>query len=236
VSSLQEVTNLLAQAKSIAIEASNSANDATAFDGLATQVNAIFNQVLAIANTQNNGTYSFGGTASSAPPFVVSSKDAQGNPQAVQYQGSRAGASAIIGDNQQVQLYYAGNSVFQGGQPPADTFQSLITLRNLLNNTTNLSGADQLQAISSQIGSLDSANQQVLDQLGQQSASVQTLSSLQSHLQDLHLATQKTISTQGNADLTDVVVKLQTYQNLLQMSLLSFSRITSTSLLNYLPP
>ena len=81
---------------------------------------------------------------------------------------------------------------------------------------------------------LDNAGQQVLKAQGAQSASLQSLSSLQEQLQSLQLSTKETITNVGSADITDVVVKLQSYQQSLQLALMSFVQISSTSLLNYL--
>ena len=57
---------------------------------------------------------------------------------------------------------------------------------------------------------------------------------MQTHLQALQLSTKETISTVGDADVTDVVVKLQSYEQMLHLSLMTFQKISSTSLLNYL--
>ena len=407
VSALQQVNNIFSQAKTIAIQASNSTNDTTSFAALADQVNGLINQLLSVANTQNNGTYVFAGTDTNTQPYVVSSQDAQGNALAVKYQGSGSGASAIVDANRQVELYYPGTEVFQpqnrqaavfagttgaapgagtdsatgqatltfshtatsfapgsgvqagtssaggdtilgpagahnlqitdtsgngsagtvslDGGPPisftsgdtnlrvtnstgdaiflnttsitpgfngnvavtsngsmsidggatstpltfaatqsvtdgasgavtfvdtsnvqrtgnalvqypgtSDAFKALISLRDDLNNVNHLSAADQIKTLSNSITDLDNVNTQVLGALGKQSASLQSLSSLQTHLQDLQLTAKQTISNVGGADITDVVVKLQSYEQLLQLSLMSFSQIHSISLLNYL--
>ncbi len=116
-----------------------------------------------------------------------------------------------------------------------DAFQTLFNLRDLLNNVTKLSSADQIKAISNQLGELDNTNQQVLQSMGQQSATLQSLTSLQTHLKEVQLSTQETISTESGADVTKVVVQLQSYEQMLQLSLEAFAQIHSISLLNYLP-
>src|SRR5579885_2740712 len=66
VSTLQSVNNVLTQARQLAIQGTNSANDATSLGALADQVNALLGQLVTAANTQNNGQYIFGGTRSQA--------------------------------------------------------------------------------------------------------------------------------------------------------------------------
>jgi flagellar hook-associated protein 3 FlgL len=233
VSALQKATDIFSQAKSLAIQASSSTNDTTSFAALADQVDGLITSLVSVANTQNNGTYLFGGASAHTPPFAVTGQDALGNPQTVSYQASADGSSAIVDDSRKVEQYYPGSQVF-GTQGGADAFNALIDLRNDLNNVNNLSQSDQIKAISSQIANLDSANAQVLKSIGQQSASLQSLTSLQSHLQDLQLSTKQTIANVGGADLTDVVVKLQSFEQQLQLSLEAFAQISSISLMNYL--
>jgi flagellar hook-associated protein 3 FlgL len=404
VSALQQVDSIFAQAKSLAIQATNSANNASGFGAMAQQVNALLNSLLSAANTQNNGVYIFGGAAYNKQPYIVTSQNASGDPQAVAYQASNDSTSTIVDNSQSVPVYYAGNDVFRannrqpavftgntgaqagsgtdsatgqsnliishtgttfafgsgiqagsssvsgdtilgshslqitdtsgtgaagtisldGGPAVAftsadtnlqvtnangdavyldssaitpgfngtvavtssgsmsidggatstpitfapnqtvtdsttgavtfvdttnvqrignesvsqpgtyDAFQVLIALRDDLNNVGNLPSADQIQAISSRIADLDNVSTHIDATLGTQSATLQSLTSLQSHLQDLQLSTKETISTVGDADVTDVVVKMQAYEQQLQLSLMAFAKISSTSLLNYL--
>ncbi len=123
VSALQQVNDIFSQAKAIGIEASSSVNDPTAFTALAQQVNSLINNLVSVANTQNNGTYVFGGGASTTRPYDVTSQDAAGNIQGVSYKGDSAGTSAIVADGQQVELYYPGNQIFQQQNRQPATFQ-----------------------------------------------------------------------------------------------------------------
>jgi flagellar hook-associated protein 3 FlgL len=403
-SALQQVDSIFAQAKSLAIQASNSANDTSSFSAMAQQVDAMINGLLSAANTQSNGVYVFGGASYTTQPYAVTSQTGSGDVQAVSYQASSNSTSTIVDNNQSVPTFYAGSDVFRsnsrqpavfsgntgaqpgsgtdsatgqselivshtattfaagsgiqagtssasgdtilgshslqiidtsgngsagtisldGGAPVAftsadtnlkvannngdflyldasaitpgfngavavtssgsmsidggatstpitfaanqavtdsttgavtfvdttniqrtgnesvaqpgtyDAFQALIALRDDLNNVNGLSPTDQIQAISSRIADLDNVSTHIDATLGAQSATLQSLSSLSSHLQNLQLSTQETISTVGDADVTNVVVQLQTYQQELQLSLMAFSKISSVSLLNFL--
>ncbi len=115
-----------------------------------------------------------------------------------------------------------------------DAFQSLIALRDALRNTNGLSQADQINSISNHISELDRVRQGVLTALGNQSASLQSLDELTSHLQDLQLSAQTASSDLGSADISELVVKLQSYNQMLQLSMATFTRIMGVSLLDYL--
>jgi flagellar hook-associated protein 3 len=114
-----------------------------------------------------------------------------------------------------------------------DAFQILISLRDdLLNNS--LGSTAQGLAISSRLDELDQVHQTILSSVGSQSAQLQGLQGLQSHVQALDLSTKKVQSALGDADLTDLIVQLQTQSTLLQMTYAGITRMFSTSLLDFL--
>jgi len=116
----------------------------------------------------------------------------------------------------------------------ADAFQALIALRDDLRNTRGLSEQKQLAAISRQVSELDRVRTNILDTVGEQSASLENLDNLESHLQDLQLTTKKLIGNLEDADISQVVLNLQQQQNLLQLTLGATARVMSVSLLDFL--
>lgn len=407
VSSLQQVAELFSTARTIALEATNSGNDASAREAMAQQVDGLLDRLLNLANAQNSHSYLFGGIASTNPPFAVTARDSQGRPTAVAYQGANRAATMFVDRTQEIALAYPGNQVFQGRlrapttfagttgaqpgggtdngvgsdqlqihhtlttfapgagvQPGAssasgdtilgplgrhklqivdtsgtgiagtvsldggpsfpwtnadtdlrirnasedvvflnmtsinpgftgevslsgdgvmtsdggatftpitftgdqtvassidgtitfvnttavertgteqvaypgtlDAFQSLMALRDALRNTRQLPEDQRLETLSGQVTDLTRIHTNILDTVGQQSATLENLQSLQSHLQDLQLNARKTASDLGNVDMSELVVKLQSYQNMLQLSLMTFSRIVDQNLLDFL--
>jgi flagellin-like hook-associated protein FlgL len=115
-----------------------------------------------------------------------------------------------------------------------DVFQALISLRDDLRNTRGLSQTDQIQSLSQRIGELDQVRGGISQALGEQSASLQNLSALTNRIKQVQLdLTSRSTDLQG-ADLSQVVVGLQTQQNFLTLALGAFSRIMNQSLLNFL--
>lgn len=229
---LQQVSGLFTQARSLAIEATNSGNDANAFEAIAHHIDSALERLLELANTRQNNVYLFSGTAHATQPFVVTATDALGRPSEVQYQGADDPTAAIVERGQQVAIYHPGGDVFTANG--RDAFQALIDLRDELRNVHGRNEHDQLEAISSVIGDLDSARERVLEKLGEESASLHALESLETHLKDMQTEAKKTISELGDADVTDIVVKLQMYERMLQLSLATFARISGVSLMDFL--
>jgi flagellar hook-associated protein 3 FlgL len=229
VSTLQNVHNILTQAKQLAIQGGNATNDATSLASLGDQVNALLQQLVSAANAQNGDQYIFGGTRTQAQPFVT---DAAGN---VTYVGGTQRASVPVGSSQSVDTYYAGSEVFQpqpAGTP--DAFQVLQGLRDDLLNTNNLSSSAQLQSISNRIGQLATVDNNVERVVGQQSASLQNLTGLQSQVQDVQLQTKQLSGGIQSADMASVLTNLQAQQNLLQATLDTTAKIFSTNLLDFI--
>jgi flagellar hook-associated protein 3 FlgL len=241
VATLQNVANILSQAKDIALQGSQSSNDAQANAALADQVDQLLSQLIGDANTQTNGEYIYAGSATQTKPFAVTT-DAQGNPIQVTYQGAADDTQATVGQHQTVSPYLSGSEVFQstqgatavGNQPGGyNAFQALMALRDTLRNTT-LSSHDQATAISSLVGDIDRVSGNIGQATGKQSATVQTLSQLQNQVQQLKLSSQELVSNVGSADLSQVVVQMQAQQNALQASLYGFAQILQQSLLEFL--
>jgi flagellar hook-associated protein 3 FlgL len=232
VSSLQEADGVLSQAKSIALEAANSTNDSTSLEALAEQVDQLISRMLDAANTQQNGQYIYGGTATQKPPFVVTGTDAQGRPTGIAYQGSSQATQVAVGSNQSVTTYTPGDKVFGSSAPGA--LQVLLNLRDDLRNTAGVPQTQQLQAISQHVSEIDSADQGILQTMGEQSAQLQTLGDLQSRTQDMKLTTQTFISGLQDADIAQVAISLQAQQNQFQLTLATTARMFDQSLVDFL--
>jgi len=115
-----------------------------------------------------------------------------------------------------------------------DAFQALTALRDDLRNTSGLTQNQQVQAISQSLSELKRVQQGITNVVGEQSDSLQQMQSLSSYLSQSQLNTQKQISNLQAADVTQVVVGLQSQQNIMQLTLATVPMILNTSLLNFL--
>ncbi len=115
-----------------------------------------------------------------------------------------------------------------------DAFQTLMALRDDLRNTRGLSEGDQIQSISARIGELDRIHENVLSAVGEQSASLQNLDSLESRLRDVQLTTKQLISNLEDADVSQLVVQLQANQNMLTLTLATAAKLQDQSFLDFM--
>jgi flagellar hook-associated protein 3 FlgL len=121
-STLSSVVTELTQAISLGVEGSNGTLSASDSQAIAQQVSGIQSQIFALANTSFQGVYLFGGTATSAAPFV---KDPT-SPTGVQYNGNEQANQIQIGEGQQVATSVSGDQLFGSGA--TGVFGSLQTL------------------------------------------------------------------------------------------------------------
>ncbi len=201
----------------------------------ATEVGQLIQQAVQIANTQNQGNYIFGGTATGAPPFVAAT-DANGNVTGVTYQGNTSVAQVEIAPGTTVTASVPGanttgsgpRGLFTDSSSGADFFNHLISLQGDLQsgNTAAIAATDAPQ--------LTKDENNILYQVTANGV-------LQSRLQTASaIATQKTqscntdISQKTSADIAQTITALTQAQTAYSAALQSGSSILNLSILNYL--
>jgi flagellar hook-associated protein 3 FlgL len=107
-SSLSSVVSSLTQAVSLGTEGANGTNSAANQQEIAVQVQGILSSVVSQANATYQGTYLFGGTASTTAPYTADPL----SPSGYTYNGNNDVNSVQIGDNLSVQVNLPGSQIF----------------------------------------------------------------------------------------------------------------------------
>src|ERR1700761_6554568 len=107
-SALSNVTSLLTQAVSDGTQGANGTTSTADLQSLAQEVQNVLNSVVSQANTSYQGSYIFGGTATTTTPFTPNA----GSPSGYQYNGNTGQNSISVGDNQTVQVNLPGSQIF----------------------------------------------------------------------------------------------------------------------------
>lgn len=116
----------------------------------------------------------------------------------------------------------------------ADVFETLIELRDELRNVRGLSEDEFHEAMSRRIADLDRVRDGLLQTVGEQSTTLDNLDGLQRRAENFQLETQEAISNLESADFSEIIVKLQEEQTLLQLNLASSVRLFDQNLLDFL--
>lgn len=202
----------------------------------ATEVNQLIQQGVQLANSQYQGSYLFGGTQTSRPPFV-STTDGSGDVTAVAYQGNDWVTSVEIAPGTTVSENVLGANATGSGPTAlladsrngADFFSHLISLRNDLQsgNVSAISSVDApaLSKDEDNITSHIAANGVLQSQL----ATADSLAASQSS------SLKGMISQDSDADLAQTLTRLSATQAAFQAALQSGASLLSQtqSLLDY---
>jgi flagellar hook-associated protein 3 FlgL len=230
VSTLTDVNTGLTRARQLAQQGINSTTEPAAFEALAAEVNSILDRVLTSANQDADGRFLFGGTASSAPPFEVATRNTRGEIASVNYLGTDERGQGLIGPDQTVDTQYAGNRVFQTGG--SDVFNSLIELRDALRDTT-LSSVDRAALLTTKLAQLERTSTSILGTVGEQSADLSNLEAVGNRIEDLQLEVRSRNSDIESTDVASAIVKLRETENIFQTSLAVAARIFNNNLLDF---
>lgn len=113
VDALTQVQDLLGNVRSLALQANNATSGASANATIATQVDAALGQLLKLSNQAlPDGSYLFGGTATTTAPFVATT-NASGKTTGVIYQGSQQNSQVIVSKSVTASTMLSGKDVFQ---------------------------------------------------------------------------------------------------------------------------
>ena len=221
---LARVTDVLGQAKEIAIQGSNDYLNGTR-GPLAEQVNQLLEELVSVGNTRYADRYVFGGVQTATAPFSVT-RDAAGRIMTVAANplGINGSVKAEVADGVRVQSNLPGDQAFTQTQ---DLFATLIALRDRLT-------AEDTPGIVSAIGDLATGIVQVNTVSGVVGVSVQRLEAVRTRNQEDLTRVERLRSNEQDADIAELYMEMQKQQNAFQASLAAGARAIQMSLLDFL--
>jgi flagellar hook-associated protein 3 FlgL len=222
-SALGSVVSALTQAVSLGTEGANGTSNAADQQSIAQQIQGILSSVVSSANTDYNGVYLFGGTASTAPPYAADSS----SPTGYTYNGNSDTNSVAVGDDLNVQVNLPGSQIFSNSS--TSVLGSLTSLISALQsgNTTAISSATNdvssaLNYVSQQRVFYGNAETQLNSQETYLQQETVSLTSQQNSLVDVDEAQAATELSQAETDNS--------------ATLAAAAKVLPNSLLNYLEP
>lgn len=115
-----------------------------------------------------------------------------------------------------------------------DLFQTLISLRDTINNTHDLTSTQRSAALNQQIGILQNYTKSISVPLGNQSTQSQFLANLQTRTTSLQSSLKLQTNDIQATDMPSAIVALQQQQNLYQAALQMTASMGNLSLVNFL--
>jgi flagellar hook-associated protein 3 FlgL len=217
-STLSSVVTALQRALTLGVQGANGTlSDADRID-VANELSGIQQQLLGLANTSYQGEFIFSGT-STAQPFVADNS----SPSGVTYTGNNGTNSVQAGENYSVQTNQPGSQVFTA--PGSDVFQAISDLINALQNNSDIGSA--VTGVRNAFNHITSQRVFYGNALNQLQAQQNFLSS-----EKVDLATAQ--NSIAGADVAQTATTLTQSQVAINAELAAMSRISQTSLFDYL--
>lgn len=222
-SALGSVVSSLTQAISLGTEGANGTNNATDQQEIAAQVQGILSDVVSQANTSYQGSYLFGGTASSTTPYTASPT----SPSGYTYNGNNNTNSVVVGDDMSVQVNVPGGQIFSN-----DNASVLGSLSSLV---TALQGGNPA-AIGTATAAVSSALSNVSQQRELYSNTENQLNSQETYLQQetVNLTSQQ--NSLVGVDEAQAATELSQAETANNAAEAAAAKVLPNTLLNYLVP
>lgn len=214
---LGSATNLLQQARTIAVQGASGTQSPETMTALSAQVDGLIRQLTQAANSDLHGKYLFGGTQTQTPPYPAPS----GTDPTPSYIGNSGTVNAVLGKNDTLPLNAPGNQTFDAA------FKALQDLRN------NLTAGSQ-SAISASIGAVDGQITAVSAVRAAAGAKLNEVTTTKQNLTRAQGEYEAAVSNIEDVDLAQAYVQLQGAQNVYQASLVTTSKAFQYSLASYL--
>ncbi|MFC2150864.1 flagellar hook-associated protein FlgL [Calditrichota bacterium] len=225
-SAMQEISDLMRQARSLALQGANGTLSAGDRSALAAQVEGLLGSLLEIANRDQGNHYLFGGTETSETPYEAV-LDANGYITGVtkNFSTEESEIELIFSEDKRSTVSVGATEVFElssGGS----IFDSLLNLKSALEN-------NDPDAVGSSLDSIDEALKQTNDMAAMLGVRVSAANSLMDRLDTREVDLSSRLATIADVDLVEAITRLDEEQNMYELGLRTSAKVIQPSLVNF---
>ena len=235
-SALKSVTDVLIRLRELAVSADV---ETAEFDSIRPEVEALFDEVMRLANTKVGQRYIFGGFDTATAPFTKTGAFTPGvaaPPPSIAYGGDNGALQIDIGESARVQGNIPGDALFLGYTNGDGTFPDAgrVNIFGVISNLRNALDQSNPDGVFAEIGNLDTALDQVVETRGAIGARLNRLEITESQLQSLRGTLEARRSDLEDSDTIETITELANQQNTLEASLAVIGRTIQPSILDFL--
>jgi flagellar hook-associated protein 3 FlgL len=229
-STLQSVSDLLVRAKEVAVQGANDTLNPGDRKALATEMQALRDQMLSLANTKDsNGNYLFAGSRVKQPAF---SDTANGSPV---YTGDQTRMNVRVGEQRSISVNRTGTDAFvpvartdkDGASVGVGFFQ---VMDDLIAGLNNVKGDD----IRRGVGELDNLQTGVSLAQAQVGTNLNVIDQQSAVIEDNTLNLKTTLSSIEDLDYAGAITKMNQQMMSLEAAQSSFAKVSQLNLFNYI--
>ncbi|MCS7173166.1 MAG: flagellar hook-associated protein FlgL [Armatimonadetes bacterium] len=208
---LQDGVQILHRLRELAVQGANGTLSPSDMVALAREVQELRGELVSLGNTQVAGRYLFGGTRTTAPPF-----DLNGN---------------YLGNGNRIRREVDRGIVLEATIPGDLAFSQAFSAAQTLQGALEAGDPDAVRAT---LSDLDAALDQMLAALAELGARANRVEVVQSRMAELELGVRELLSAREDVDIAEVVVQLQTEENVYRAALATGARLIQPSLVDFL--
>jgi flagellar hook-associated protein 3 FlgL len=229
-STLQSVSDLLVRAKEVAVQGANDTLNPGDRKGLATEMKALRDQMLSLANTKDsNDNFLFAGSRVKQKAFAENSS---GVPV---YQGDQTRMNVRVGEQRSIPINRTGTGAFVSVNR-TDTDGTAIgvgffkVMDDLIAGLNNSKGAD----VSRGVGELDNLQLGVSLARAEVGTNLNVVDQQTSVIEDMTLNLKTTLSSFEDLDYASAITKMNQQMLSLEAAQSSFAKVSKLSLFNFI--
>ncbi|MEW8959041.1 MAG: flagellar hook-associated protein FlgL [Moorella sp. (in: firmicutes)] len=230
-SALGMATDVLQRARELAVYGANGTMPEESMQALGEEVEQLLDEMVQVANTSYGGRYIFGGTYTTATPFVKNT-DANGIITSIVYKGNpdpgelnwEIAPGVVVAVNENGAKIFS-QAIVNGGKE--SIFDLLIELRDALNG-------GNYSALQSTLGKFDQAIDHLLNIRAALGAKSNRMEMAMSRLDDTQTGLTTTMSKLEDVDLAETVMNYKNRENVYLASLATGAMVLQPSLIDYL--
>ncbi|MCB0191066.1 MAG: flagellar hook-associated protein FlgL [Anaerolineae bacterium] len=217
---LGDISDLLTRTRTLALKGASDTIGADERRALATEVEGIIEQAIAIGNTRHGDHYLFAGFQVDTQPFTQN--PTTGPITSTTYNGDNGQIIREVEPGTDMVVNTPGNALF------ADVFDTLINLRDTLQASPFVTGD-----VASVATDLEDQLDNVLDVQAATGTKVRRLEATAARMEDSEIGMRELLSKAEDTDLAEVASQLSQQQFVYQTALAINGKILRTSLLDY---
>jgi flagellar hook-associated protein 3 FlgL len=229
-STLQNVSDLLVRAKEVAVQGANDTLNAGDRKALATEMQALRDQLLSLANTKDsNGNYLFSGSRVKQPAFA---ETANGSPA---YMGDQTRMNVRVGDQRSIPINRTGTDAFVPvARLDADGKTSGIGFFQVMDNLITGLNTNKATDIRRGVGELDDLMQGVSLARANVGTNLNVVDQQTAVIEDTALNLKTTLSSIEDLDYASAITKMNQQMMSLEAAQASFAKVSQLNLFNYI--
>ena len=229
-STLQSVSDLLVRAKEVAVQGANDTLNPGDRKGLATEMKALRDQMLSLANTKDsNDNFLFAGSRVKQQAFAENSS---GVPV---YRGDQTRMNVRVGEQRSIPINRTGTGAFVSVNR-TDTDGTAVgvgffkVMDDLIAGLNNSKGAD----VSRGVGELDNLQLGVSLARAEVGTNLNVVDQQTSVIEDMTLNLKTTLSSIEDLDYASAITKMNQQMLSLEAAQSSFAKVSKLSLFNFI--